>query len=122
SFPYKENTIVGERGVRLSGGEKQRVSIARAILANKKILVLDEATSSLDSKTESEIQKDLQNLMQGRTSIIIAHRLSTIMKANLIVVLEKGKIVQQGTHTQLISKPGTYRELWSLQKGGYLGE
>ena len=122
SFPYKENTIVGERGVKLSGGEKQRVSIARAILANKKILVLDEATSSLDSKTESEIQKDLQNLMQGRTSIIIAHRLSTIMKANLIIVLEKGKIVQQGTHTQLISKPGTYRELWSLQKGGYLGE
>ncbi len=120
NFPYKENTIVGERGVKLSGGEKQRVSIARAILANKKILVLDEATSSLDSKTEHEIQKDLQSLMQGRTSLIIAHRLSTIMHADFIVVLDKGKIVQQGTHNQLINKPGTYRELWTLQKGGYL--
>ncbi len=120
NFPYKENTIVGERGVKLSGGEKQRVSIARAILANKKILVLDEATSSLDSKTEHEIQKDLYNLMQGRTSLIIAHRLSTIMSADLIVVLDKGKIVQQGTHNQLINKPGTYRELWNLQKGGYI--
>lgn len=119
-FPYKENTIVGERGVKLSGGEKQRVSIARALLANKKILVLDEATSALDSKTEHEIQKDLQRLMQGRTSIIIAHRLSTIMSADIIVVLDKGRIVQQGTHRQLISKPGIYRELWSLQKGGYL--
>ena len=122
NFPKKENTIVGERGVKLSGGEKQRVSIARAILANKKILVLDEATSSLDSKTESEIQKDLQTLMQGRTSLIIAHRLSTIMNADTIVVLDKGRIVQQGTHNQLINKPGTYRELWNLQKGGYLAE
>ncbi len=121
-FPYKENTIVGERGVKLSGGEKQRVSIARAILANKKILILDEATSSLDSKTEHEIQRDLQRLMQNRTSLIIAHRLSTIMKADIIVVLDKGKIVQQGTHNQLISKSGTYRELWNLQKGGYIGE
>ncbi len=121
-FPYKEHTIVGERGVKLSGGEKQRVSIARAILANKKILVLDEATSSLDSKTEHEIQRDLQRLMQNRTSLIIAHRLSTIMTADIIVVLDKGKIVQQGTHNQLISKSGTYRELWNLQKGGYIGE
>ncbi len=122
NFPYKENTIVGERGVKLSGGEKQRVSIARAILANKKVLVLDEATSSLDSKTESEIQKDLQHLMQNRTSLIIAHRLSTIMNADFIVVLDKGRIVQQGAHNQLISKPGVYRELWNLQKGGYLSE
>jgi ATP-binding cassette subfamily B protein len=122
NFPNKENTIVGERGVKLSGGEKQRVSIARAILADKKVLVLDEATSSLDSKTEHEIQKDLQNLMKGRTSIIIAHRLSTIMSADKIVVLDKGRVVQQGSHKQLISKPGIYRELWSLQKGGYLGE
>ncbi|MEK6908893.1 MAG: ABC transporter ATP-binding protein [Nanoarchaeota archaeon] len=120
NFPNKEKTIVGERGVKLSGGEKQRVSIARAILANKKVLVLDEATSSLDSKTEHEIQKDLQKLMEGRTSIIIAHRLSTIMNADLIVVLSKGKIVQQGTHKQLISKLGIYKELWSLQKGGYI--
>ncbi|PIN80228.1 metal ABC transporter permease [Candidatus Woesearchaeota archaeon CG10_big_fil_rev_8_21_14_0_10_32_9] len=120
SFPLKENTVVGERGVKLSGGEKQRVSIARAILANKKILVLDEATSALDSETESEIQKDLERLMKGRTSIIIAHRLSTIMKADLIVVIDKGKIVQMGTHAELIKKDGLYEKLWSLQKGGYI--
>jgi len=120
SFPDKEFTLVGERGVKLSGGEKQRVSIARAILANKKILLLDEATSSLDSETEHEIQKDLKKLMQGRTSIIIAHRLSTIMHADKIVVLKKGKIVQMGTHRQLITKPGEYKKLWNLQKGGYI--
>tara|TARA_Y100000310_G_C20668949_1_gene809177 strand:+ start:289 stop:2073 length:1785 start_codon:yes stop_codon:yes gene_type:complete len=119
-FPKKENTIVGERGVKLSGGEKQRVSIARAVLANKKILVLDEATSSLDSETEHEIQKDLEKLMNGRTSIIIAHRLSTIMHADKIVVMEKGKIVQIGTHRQLINKKGAYKKLWNLQKGGYI--
>lgn len=122
NFPNKENTIVGERGVKLSGGEKQRVSIARALLANKKILVLDEATSALDSKTEYEIQKDLQNLMQGRTSIIIAHRLSTIMNADIIVVLKDGKIVQQGTHKELINQRGEYKELWNLQKGGYISD
>ncbi len=119
-LPKGEKTIVGERGVKLSGGEKQRVSIARAILADRKVLVLDEATSSLDSKTEHEIQKDLQELMKGRTSIIIAHRLSTIMSADKIVVLEKGKIVQMGTHNQLIRKKGVYKELWNLQKGGYI--
>ncbi len=122
SFPSKENTIVGERGVKLSGGEKQRVSIARAILANKKVLVLDEATSSLDSETEHEIQRDLQKLMQGRTSIIIAHRLSTIMTADRIIVMKAGKIVQEGRHYQLIQKSGEYRKLWNLQKGGYLRE
>jgi len=120
NLPKKDQTVVGERGVKLSGGEKQRVSIARAILANKKILVLDEATSSLDSQTEHEIQKDLERLMKNRTSIIIAHRLSTIMRADLIVVLKKGRIVQKGTHNQLIKQEGEYRKLWSLQKGGYL--
>jgi len=119
-FPKKEKTIVGERGIRLSGGEKQRVSIARAILADKKILVLDEATSSLDSQTEHEIQRDLFELMKNRTSIIIAHRLSTIMSADKIVVMDKGKIVQIGNHEQLIKEAGKYKQLWNLQKGGYI--
>ncbi len=122
TLPDKENTIVGERGVKLSGGERQRVSIARALLADKKILVLDEATSALDSQTEHEIQEDLRKLMQNRTSIIIAHRLSTIMRADKIVVMEKGKIVQVGKHEELIKNKGIYRDLWSLQKGGYLQE
>ena len=121
-FAKKEKTIVGERGVKLSGGEKQRVSIARAILANKKILVLDEATSSLDSETEHEIQKDLRELLKGRTSIIIAHRLSTIMSADRIVVMKKGKIIEQGKHEELLRKGGEYKKLWGLQKGGYLND
>jgi len=119
-LPNREQTIVGERGVKLSGGEKQRVSIARAILANKKVLVLDEATSSLDSQTEHEIQKDLKGLLKGKTSLIIAHRLSTIMGADKIVVIDKGKVVQEGKHSKLIEQPGTYRKLWNLQKGGYI--
>jgi ATP-binding cassette, subfamily B, heavy metal transporter len=120
NFPKKENTIVGERGVKLSGGEKQRVSIARALLANKKVLVLDEATSALDSETEHEIQKDLTKLMEGRTSIIIAHRLSTIMHADVIVVMREGKIIQMGDHRTLITEGGEYQRLWDLQKGGYV--
>jgi len=120
TFPKKENTIVGERGIKLSGGEKQRVSIARAILANKRILVLDEATSSLDSETEHEIQRDLQRLLEGRTSIMIAHRLSTIMNADRIIVMKNGNIIQQGAHNELIRQPGEYKKLWDLQKGGYI--
>ena len=119
-MPDKEKTIVGERGVKLSGGEKQRVSIARALLADKKILVLDEATSSLDSETEHEIQKDLAKLMEGRTSIIIAHRLSTIMHADKIIVMKRGKIVEMGRHSELVRKKGEYYRLWKLQKGGYI--
>lgn len=120
NFPKKEKTIVGERGVKLSGGEKQRVSIARAILADKKILVLDEATSALDSQTEHDIQQDLKKLMKGRTTLIIAHRLSTIMNSDQIVVMDKGKIVQIGNHQELISQEGQYKKLWNLQKGGYI--
>ncbi|MBS3117958.1 ABC transporter ATP-binding protein [Candidatus Woesearchaeota archaeon] len=119
-FLNKERTIVGERGVKLSGGEKQRVSIARAILADRKVLVFDEATSSLDSKTEHDIQNDLKKLLKNRTSIIIAHRLSTIMHADKVVVMEKGKIVQMGKHKDLIKVGGTYKKLWNLQKGGYI--
>ncbi|MEK6758032.1 MAG: ABC transporter ATP-binding protein [Nanoarchaeota archaeon] len=122
NFSQKENTIVGERGIKLSGGEKQRVSIARALLADKKILVLDEATSALDSETEHEIQKALYNLLQGRTSIIIAHRLSTIMSADRIVVMKDGRIIQQGKHAELIRQSGEYKKLWNLQKGGYIKE
>lgn len=118
SLPSKENTFVGERGIKLSGGEKQRLSIARAILADKKILVLDEATSSLDSKTEYEIRSSLEKLMKGRTTLIIAHRLSTIMNSNRIVVMKKGAIEQIGTHDQLSKKEGVYSSLWKLQRTG----
>ena len=120
SFPNGLNTIVGERGVKLSGGEKQRVSIARAILSNKKVVILDEATSALDSETENEIQKALKSLLKGRTSIIIAHRLSTIMNADRIIVLKQGRIIEEGTHKQLLNKKGEYYKLWELQSGGYL--
>tara|TARA_Y100000310_G_scaffold79380_1_gene76102 strand:- start:86 stop:1912 length:1827 start_codon:yes stop_codon:yes gene_type:complete len=120
-LPNGEKTIVGERGVKLSGGEKQRVSIARAILADKKILVLDEATSALDSATEKEIQRDLEKLMKGRTTILIAHRLSTIMKADVIVVIKDGSIVEKGSHRELANKHGgLYQRLWGLQQGGNL--
>ncbi|MGM5484168.1 MAG: ABC transporter ATP-binding protein [Nanobdellota archaeon] len=118
-FPQGYDTIVGERGIKLSGGEKQRVSIARALLADKKLLILDEATSSLDSKTEFDIQKALEKLMKNRTSIIIAHRLSTIMKADFIVVFSKGKIVEKATHDELVAKEGHYSKMWDLQKGGF---
>ncbi len=111
----KENTLVGERGIKLSGGEKQRVSVARAILANKKILILDEATSSLDSQTEKELSDDLQKLMKGRTSIIIAHRLSTIMDADKIVVLKDGKIAEIGKHLELLEQTTIYAKLWHSQ-------
>jgi ATP-binding cassette subfamily B protein len=122
SLPFKENTFVGEKGVKLSGGEKQRVSIARAILAKKEILILDEATSSLDSQTELEIKDALEKLMRNKTTIIIAHRLSTIMNSDIIVVMKKGKIVQIGRHGELIKQSGEYKKLWNIQKGGYIAE
>lgn len=120
-FPYGYDTYVGERGVKLSGGERQRVTIARAILRGSPVLVLDEATSSLDSESEGLIQDALNILMKGKTVMVIAHRLSTIMKMDRIVVMEEGNIVEQGTHKDLINKKnGIYRKLWEMQAGGFL--
>jgi len=116
------NTYVGERGVKLSGGERQRVAIARALLKDAPILVLDEATSSLDSQSEALIQDALDTLMQGKTVVVIAHRLSTIMKMDRIVVMENGSIAATGTHLELVNQEGLYRKLWSIQAGGFIGD
>ena len=116
----KYYTYVGERGIKLSGGERQRVAIARAILKNAPILILDEATSSLDSHSESLIQDALNTLMKGKTTIVIAHRLSTIRKMDRIIVLDKGKVFEEGTHEELINVESLYKKLWSLQAGGFI--
>src|SRR5215470_14667281 len=116
-FPDKYDTIIGERGVKLSGGQRQRVSIARAVLADPRILILDEATSSLDSESEAYIQQGLRYLMQGRTTFVIAHRLSTIRQADQILVVEAGKIVEHGRHAQLLALQGRYYDLYTRQHG-----
>lgn len=121
-LPDGLDTMVGERGVKLSGGQRQRIAIARAILKDAPILVLDEATSALDSTSEKLIQASLEELMDGRTSIVIAHRLSTIAKLDRIIVLENGKIVEDGTHHELLAGNGIYATLWSRQSGGFLEE
>src|SRR5205814_7327678 len=110
-------TVVGERGVKLSGGQKQRVAIARAIVANPRILILDEATSSLDSESEALIQDGLNALMKGRTTFVIAHRLSTIRKADQILVLADGRIIERGTHHERMALGGRYRALYEKQYG-----
>jgi subfamily B ATP-binding cassette protein MsbA len=115
NLPEGYRTRIGEQGVKLSGGERQRISIARALLKNAPILILDEATSSLDSESEGEVQKAVEYLMQGRTTLVIAHRLSTIRKANRIVVIANGEIVEEGTHEELLEKEGEYRKLYLLQ-------
>jgi ATP-binding cassette subfamily B protein len=123
SLPQGYDTLVGERGIKLSGGERQRIAIARAILADRPILILDEATSSLDSANERAIQEALHRLTQGRTAIMIAHRLSTIQEADRILVFHQGQIVEQGSHRELIAiQGGHYARLHALQSGGFLGE
>ena len=118
-LPQGYATLVGERGVKLSGGERQRVAIARAILADRPILILDEATSSLDSEAEQLIQDALEHLMAGRTTLVIAHRLSTVRKVDRILVFERGRIVEQGTHRALLARQGgRYRGLYMMQAAG----
>lgn len=121
-LPKGYDTLVGERGVKLSGGQRQRIAIARAIIKDAPIMVLDEATSALDSASEKLIQAALWELMKGRTAIVIAHRLSTIQKMDRIIVLDDGKITEQGTHAQLLQHGGTYASLWAHQSGGFLEE
>lgn len=120
SLEDKFNTLVGERGVKLSGGQRQRIAIARAILKNGQILILDEATSALDSITEKEIQNALTNLMENKTVIAVAHRLSTLNNMDRIIVLDKGKIVEDGTKEQLLHNNGLFKKMWDMQKDGII--
>jgi ATP-binding cassette subfamily B protein len=116
SLPDGYKTSVGERGLKLSGGEKQRVAIARTLLKNPSVLIFDEATSALDSETERAIQKELMALAQNRTTLIVAHRLSTVIHAHQILVMDSGKIVERGTHEVLLALQGRYAEMWRVQQ------
>ena len=116
------NTVVGDRGIKLSGGQRQRIAIARAFLKNSPILILDEATSALDSETEDAIQQSFQKLSQNRTTIVIAHRLSTLKNMDKIIVLNRGKIIESGSHYQLLRNGKIYSKLWKMQSGGFIQE
>ena len=116
-LPEGYDTVVGERGQKLSGGQRQRLSIARAVLKDPPVLILDEATSSVDNETEAAIQRSMKNIARGRTTLVIAHRLSTIVDADQIHVLDQGKIVEQGNHDSLIAAQGIYTTLWEVQTG-----
>jgi ATP-binding cassette subfamily B protein len=122
SLPNGFDTLVGERGVKLSGGQRQRIAIARAILKDARILVLDEATSALDSESEVHIQRALAQAMAGRTTLVIAHRLSTIQAMDRILVMDTGRIIEQGSHRELLAAHGVYASLWAHQSGGFLSE
>ena len=121
-MPDGYNALIGERGVKLSGGQRQRIAIARALLKDAPILVLDEATASLDSETESLIQSSLDDIMADKTVLVVAHRLSTLAHLDRIVVLDKGQIVEDGSHLQLLQRQGLYYRLWQRQSNGLLSE
>jgi len=121
-LPDGFDTLVGERGVKLSGGQRQRVAIARALLRDAPVLLLDEATSALDSESEAHIQDALWRMMEGRTAIVVAHRLSTVAGMDRLVVLDRGRVVEQGSHVELLARGGGYAQLWQRQSGGFLGE
>jgi ATP-binding cassette subfamily B protein len=122
ALPEQFDTMVGERGIKLSGGERQRVAIARAFLDDAPIVVLDEATSALDSITEQQIQEAIFELIKDKTAIVIAHRLSTVLRMDRIIVMDKGQIIEQGNHQQLLALQGKYFTMWQHQSGGFLQE
>jgi len=115
SFPDGYKTMVGERGVTVSGGQKQRIAIARTLLKNPRILILDDSTSSVDTETEAQIRQAMRVLMENRTTFVIAHRIQTIMDADLILVLEDGRIIQRGVHEELVKQEGVYRQIYDIQ-------